>query len=237
MILATHGIIASGKIPSTLNNNIFSVYNAENNTNDYLGLKNGTPNGGLTYSTGKIGQSFNLNGTNSFVSLPDDSHNFTGDFTVSLWFNFNNNIPVSNLFSNFKESSGNYYGFRVAKDTTPLSNRFYFYIYNGTSTPSIIYYDSSYSQNIWYHFTLIRKSSISNNIYINGVNQALVRVVGNDSINPSYLTGQKINIGSIDTYGQYFDGKIDAFSTWNRALTSAEVLDLYNSGNGKQYPY
>jgi hypothetical protein len=30
--------------------------------------------------------------------------------------------------------------------------------------------------------------------------------------------------------------KIDALSVWDKTLTATEVSDLYNSGNGKQYP-
>ena len=30
--------------------------------------------------------------------------------------------------------------------------------------------------------------------------------------------------------------KIDTLSVWDKQLTAAEVTDLYNLGNGKQYP-
>jgi hypothetical protein len=30
--------------------------------------------------------------------------------------------------------------------------------------------------------------------------------------------------------------KLDAIGVWNRVLTATEVTELYNSGNGKQYP-
>src|SRR6202035_2479657 len=39
------------------------------------------------------------------------------------------------------------------------------------------------------------------------------------------------------SYQAYFDGDIDEVSIWNRALTSTEVSDLYNSGGGLQYPF
>ena len=39
------------------------------------------------------------------------------------------------------------------------------------------------------------------------------------------------------TYQEYFLGKLDAVSVWNRELTAADVTELYNSGTGKQYPY
>jgi len=37
--------------------------------------------------------------------------------------------------------------------------------------------------------------------------------------------------------GQFFKGIIDEVGIWNRALTSTEISELYNSGNGLQYPF
>ena len=84
MILSSLGVI-SGRGASSLNNGLFAAYNADNNANDSLGTYNGTPIGGLTYTTGKIGNAFNFNGTNAYVSLPNNSMNLTGDFTISIW--------------------------------------------------------------------------------------------------------------------------------------------------------
>jgi hypothetical protein len=56
---------------------LYAAYNADNNTNDALNTYNGTAIGGLTYSTGKINQAFQFNGTNSLVSLPTNSMKFT----------------------------------------------------------------------------------------------------------------------------------------------------------------
>ena len=30
--------------------------------------------------------------------------------------------------------------------------------------------------------------------------------------------------------------KVDAVNVWNKELTQSEITELYNSGNGKQYP-
>ncbi len=32
-------------------------------------------------------------------------------------------------------------------------------------------------------------------------------------------------------------GQVDELAIWNRALSAAEVTQLYNSGAGKQYPF
>ena len=41
---------------------------------------------------------------------------------------------------------------------------------------------------------------------------------------------------SVNTNERYA-GLMDEWGTWSRALTSDEVIELYNSGNGNQYPY
>lgn len=35
----------------------------------------------------------------------------------------------------------------------------------------------------------------------------------------------------------YFDGRIDALGIWRRVLSAAEITQLYNSGNGLEYPF
>ena len=72
---------------SSLKTSLFAAYNGESNANDSFGANNGTAVGGLTYTTGKIGNAFTFNGSNAYVSLPDNSLNFTGDFSISLWVN------------------------------------------------------------------------------------------------------------------------------------------------------
>jgi len=35
----------------------------------------------------------------------------------------------------------------------------------------------------------------------------------------------------------FFDGMVDECAVWTRALTGTEITELYNSGNGSQYPF
>ena len=72
---------------ASLTTSLYAVYKAESNANDSLGTYNGSAIGGVTYTTGKSGNAFTLNGTTSNVQLPDNSLNFTGDFSISIWIN------------------------------------------------------------------------------------------------------------------------------------------------------
>ena len=45
-----------------------------------------------------------------------------------------------------------------------------------------------------------------------------------------------LRLGRLTTAG-YFDGLTDEVGIWNRVLTSAEIVELFNGGAGKTYPF
>jgi len=45
----------------------------------------------------------------------------------------------------------------------------------------------------------------------------------------------KYGVSSVSEY-QANGNKIDAVNVWQKELTQSEITELYNSGNGKQYP-
>ena len=234
MILANHGIISSsgGLPPSTLLTNLYAVYKAENNANDSLGVYNGTAQGGLTYTTGKSGNAFTFNGTNAYVSLPNNSLNFTGDFSVSLWVN-RTTAAVCMIFNNWYNGATPY-GWYIYMVNGTIS----FLLGNGTAIP-ICNFNSTYSlaTNNWYLLT-VTKSATSAKLYLNGV-------LNNSSVLSSsiaYTTTHYPSIGAAkyDTGLPLFHmdngSRIDETNIWNKELTATEVTELYNSGTGKFYP-
>ena len=231
---------------STLNTGIYAAYNAENNVNDALNTYNGTAIGGLTYSTGKINQAFQFNGTNSYVSLPDNSMNFTGDFTISVWIYPTAGTPQI-IFNNIAYSSGTIHkGWQLAINNISgaQSGKITFSI-NTTPTNSTDWQFSttSLTNNSWNHVVIKRVSSVNTYCWVNGVSQAysLSGVGANITTNPVYHTTQYVVMGAgkqlSGTVGAYLanGSKLDAVNIWQKALTTSEITELYNSGNGKQY--
>lgn len=51
------------------------------------------------------------------------------------------------------------------------------------------------------------------------------------------VTSNQISFDKIGRSGSNINGTIDEVGIWNRALTSGEVTELYNSGVGLQYPF
>jgi hypothetical protein len=225
--------VMKGGSVSPLNTGLYAVYKAENNANDSLGTNNGTSFGGVTYTTGKSGNAFTLNGTNSYVSLPNSSgqFNFTGDFTVSAWINVPGYSKNQFIFCNYAAGSTYGYGWNFYLAT---NNRFQFELVNGsvigqyTTTTGV-------DANTWNHITVVRKVGQTPKIYLNGVLLSGSYTLGNTSILPGYTGSTLCKIGALTSGATtYFsDNKQDETIIWNRELTSTEVTEL----QAKYYPF
>jgi hypothetical protein len=234
MILANHGIISSsgGLPPSTLLTDLYAVYNAENNANDSFGTNNGTVQGGLTYAAGINGNSFVFNGTNAYVSLPNNSLNPGGDFSFSFWVKFNSVAPIYiNLIENYyAPSPSNRYGYNIYLQ----SGKIVFATYNGSVTNSV-QATSSLSINQWYNIVLSKKTSNVPKLYINGVIDNFSYFSGNISNNLVYNSLCKSLLGvDYDTsYNSFLNGSLDAIALWDKELTQTEITELQT----KFYPF
>jgi hypothetical protein len=224
---------------STLLTSIYGVWKGENNANDSLGTYNGTAQGGLTYTAGKSGNAFTFNGTNAYVSLPNNMFNsFTGDFSINLWVNIVENGTLQTLLACKAYDGTNAWGFSLFNIGTTR-----FDISNGTSTAvTLLEPGINNPYNTWYMITITRKASTGTKIYYNGT----LTASNTSTVNPVYNpTTNKCTIGAYDlTYPisvgvLYYCAngtKIDELNTWTKELTATDVTALYNSGAGKFYP-
>jgi hypothetical protein len=250
MILGINGIIA-GKALSPFYTNLRHVYKAQNNANDSFGTVNGTAQGGLVYASGKDGNAFKFNGTNAYVSVPNNSWNLVGDFSISLWL-YHTSSGGQEILSSFYylASPYTYVGWRLMLDNiTGQTNKIGFFIPKpGAASLAYTTWDyktTSLTLNAWNHIVIVRKSGIDSLAWVNGVSQAynLAQVNGGlKTEDPVYNSNVKCNIGVAGggtTFSLYMknNSMIDEVNLWNRQLTSTEITELYNSGSGKFYPY
>lgn len=239
MILSINGILAGkGSLPSTLLTNLYAVYKAENNANDSLSTYNGTAQGGLTYGVGKVGTAFQFNGTDSYVSFPTNSWNSTvgTDFSVSLWVNFTstaNQTLISNM-SLPSPSINNWSGWEIrlvgGQPTIHMWNN----AGDAVGAPGAVV-----STNTWYHIVATRKKGSRTRIYINGVLANTNTNTNDPLINGTYYPniGHLQYTSSAHYYYMASGSKIDSVNIWTKELSVTEVTELYNAGNGKQYPF
>lgn len=230
--------------PSPLLTSLYAVYKAESNANDSLGAYNGTAQGGLTYSAGKSGNAFTFNGTNAYVSLPNNSLKFTGNFSVSLWFYCKASSNTQTLINGYDYTGSLSGGWILGSFSTGYME---FQVYVNTQATSQSRYQVPFNtgtyNNQWVHITLTRVSSTSTKIYINGTEASGSFSKGSVADNPTYLTNCYSEIGGdFVTSGGLINPcdngtKIDEVNAWSKELTSTEVTELYNAGAGKFYPY
>jgi hypothetical protein len=197
---------------------------------DAYGSNNGTLMNGCTFTTGKIGKAFLFDGVNDYVALPNNILKKTGDFSFSVWVN-------ANVLSGNKAIFGTYfydgttYGWRLDFVNSGMN----FGIFGSSQVNLGI--TGTFNTGQWYNIVVTRKASTGTKVYINGT----LNVSNTSTINPNYATTQYTTIGATQyqpsTVTYYLNGKIDAVSVWDKELSATEVSDLYNSGNGKQYPF
>jgi len=232
-----------GAAVSSLLTGLYAVYKGESNASDSLGTYNGTAQGGLTYSGGKSGNAFTFNGTNAYVSLPNNSLNFTTDFSISLWFYVQITSNQMALINSHDYNGSTQSGWVLnAKGST---SELIFEVYTGggssTSRYSVSFNTSTYNGQ-WVNIVLTRKLSTNTKIYINGTLQSGTYLNGLAINNPTYGITCNVEIGADYRTGDGLQNicisgsKIDEVNVWTKELTSTEITDLYNSGTGKFYP-
>lgn len=224
---------------TTLNTGLVAVYKAESNANDSLVTYNGTAQGGLTYTAGKSGNAFTGNGTNAYVSLPDNSLNFTGDFSISIWINLQGvNADAQMLLSNIQINSNAtaFWGWELYVQSGTL----YIYFFDGTGS-----YDSFTTPLSPYYYSFAMYTvTISGNtvkLYLNGVlinTFTKTKTVTYTTTHYPSIGVRRSNYTSAPIQYYISNGtKIDEVNIWSKVLTATEVTELYNSGSGKFYPF
>lgn len=157
------------------------------------------------------------------------------DFTISLWVYLENNTNQQGLISKWNSNAVNerewamfflsgteVFRFAVSSDGT-LSNNV-----DSASTPAIEQF----------HHVVCWHDSVANTINMvvnNGATQSIGHSTGVHSIaaNPFWLGRIQLGVGDTDMDG----GRIDAVGVWNRVLTSDEISELWNSGDGLEPPF
>ena len=231
-VYAVYNADATGS--SSLKTSLVASYNGESNTNDSKGTNNGTAMGGLTYTTGKIGNAFNFNGTTGYVSLPDNSWNFTGTLSINIWAYLSSSTTNSVLYSNYYYSAGGRdYGFLLEHQS---NGNLRFYMQTSSNSPVILSTSYSGKYNSWKMITITKLQNGSLKMYIDGTSIATNNSTPDifyNSINYTSIAAARY-LGT--TYGYLENnGKIDALNIWQKSLTQSEITELYNSGNGAQY--
>ena len=220
-----------------LNTGLFGIWNGNGNTNDSYSTLNGTATGGLTYSVGKNGNAFTFNNSaTTMVSFPINSWTTGDNFSFSLWFNVTSLTTASQaLISNYgyTNSPVSYFGWGLRVSTAGLTFQ------RLVGTGAIEEYSSgTVTANQWYHVVITRNGSVTK-VYLNGdLVGGKYSNVATAYSNTVPRIGLRMDTATTNAVWPMTNGsKIDEVNLWTKALTDDEAKLLYNSGNGKYYPF
>lgn len=216
--------------------NLVSYWRMESNFNDSKGSNTGTAQGGATTTStnAKFGQSSITNGSSQYISIVDDaSLKPAGSFSLSVWV-YVSSVAVNNCVFSTAYFDGTYnYGFWINIQFTSIAR----FTMGKGSTVGQANCDSisTISLNTWYHLVAVYDSTAQlQKIYLNG---KLENSVARTS-NANYSTSNYANIGvrnSNGTYVHYFNGMIDDLSLFSKALSSKEVMEIYEGKSAGEY--
>lgn len=226
----------SGKCkPTGLNPaaNQIAWFAGDGDTRDFIGLNpNGILRGDTNYRVGKVGQSFNLDGSGDYIEVPADAdHRPATQLTAEGWFKFNN-------LNNFPHLVG--LGLRGSD-----RNSYVMWFGNGNirigysdSGSNFIFYDTGFVPNsgTFYHLAMALNTDDAGanantfKLYVNGAQVFSGAAAGSIyyDANPYPLTiGADINN---DVPDFPLNGQIDEVSLYSRALSAPEIAAIYNAG-------
>lgn len=190
----------------------------------------GTTVNSPTWVSGQVYNAVSLNGSNQYVTIPDAaSLRLTGPFTISIWVKFAV-LPATNQETMLVEKFGtNQPNYMLALDegwfTGP--NQLLFGFDDGTFWHWVTATSTVYTGQ-WYDLTgVLDLTSETLNLYVNGT---LINSQSNNYLlgPPDSGSGNPVTIGSWPGFS-HLNGALDDVRIYNRALSPAEVLALYNA--------
>jgi hypothetical protein len=218
--------------------NLVAYYNMEGNSTDVVAAQNGTDTA-ITYSSanGKINQGAGMNGTSSYIYLPDSAKG-GNSMALSMWFYLtSSSYAGDNLYS---ESLDAYFNIFVNGGGVIGMNQ----QTTGATYASFTSAGGLFTDHQWVH-VVAQYDSVTGylSVYVNNVQVINVfrggnQVYGNGA--PNQANDNCIGVYAYfngTLFGGFFPGNIDEVGIWNRALSSSEITQLYNSGSGLTYPF
>jgi hypothetical protein len=208
-------------------------------TADVSGLSHpGTLVNTPTWGAGKYGQGLTLNGTNSYVNIPD--HNdFTLDptqsYTWSLWIKNASFKEWSTVWSQTASNTAFFYFYAHTTtdvDGGPVTNGISVYWWSGNNRVGAHSSNNVLTAGTWSYVTVTYDASQAQNnrfsIYVNGVDVTVRTDVSSSgtlaSINPT-----NIRIGANAPFGEFLSGSVDEVRYYKRLLSAAEIQTDMNT--------
>jgi len=215
--------------------NFINISSANTNTNlSAAGLVNGTYKAYAVDTAGNLSSAssnsvnvvtdfaLNFDGTNGYVSIPDDPFSNNNTFTIQAWLK-----PEAANDGAFHGILGLQDGKRKPSLWVSTGGDLHYDSYKGAVRYSGTISDGNnrfFTSGEWVHVGWTNDGS-NYKFYKNG--NLVATEIAPDTFHA--LESQGYQIGKVDNY---FEGQIDEVAIWDVALSSVVITALYNSGNG-----
>jgi hypothetical protein len=181
----------------------------------------GTLLNGAAYVAGKVGNAVNLDGTNDHVSLPSGVVNGLTEFTAAAWVYLDTSTNWARVFD-FGTGATSYM-FLTPRNGNDGFLRFSITT-GGPATQQRIDTTQVFPTGVWKHVAVTLAGGVGV-LYLDGVevgrNSAMTLTPASLGLTTQNYVGRSQFAGD-----PYLDGRVDDLRIYNRALSTAEVVDL-----------
>ena len=213
--------------------NLIAYYKLDGNCRDSVNIYDGIPNN-ITFVDGKIGECAQTNGNSQYISLPNEvSVKGRTQVSYSGWC-FIESTPNKDFYivTEIANSSG-YTRASFGVNTSLLPFAVARTVATGdTGSVQKVTGTSPMSTGTWYFLCAVFDLSNGNIIlYVNGVAVGSLDVTASSFVNAN---PHRIRLFDFAESGSG-SVRVDEVGIWSKALSAAEVSELYNNGAGKTY--
>lgn len=233
-------------MPGRIREGLVALWPGEGNGNDSIGNNPATAVGALNYTAGKRGRGFFFDGDSGYLIIQANEALDVGKadgFTFAAWvcpatvaqdmliFEFERELGTSNgsdvgmelaIHQATIEGRGTGCLYANVKDVQDASHVF-------TSPPNLL------RLGIWQHVALTYdKATGIGTIYQDGKAVALSNLgtFSPQTSFPNLLLGAKTTYNTVLNPGNLYDGRLDEFAVYSRALSAEEIQAIYLEENG-----
>jgi RHS repeat-associated protein len=205
---------------------------ANGDTTDRIYGHNAELKNGASFTTGKVGQGFNLNGVGAWVNVPDApclNFGIDNDLTIECWIRASGNAASMPIVNKVGTVTGRLQGYRLDLQNGKLQFSLY-----GSAGLDIFLAATDLRDNSFHHVAVTVHGEWVGGVklYVDG-NQVST-IFGGSALHGDLSNTEELWLGKDrvpNNPPHFFSGIIDELSIYQCALSSDDISRIFNAGN------
>lgn len=201
-----------------------------NDVNDSKASYTLTNNNSVTFAVAKYGNGADLgsSNTNKNLVVSSDLGITNGPCSISAWVKLNTEIGSGYYYFVNKEDAGTLVNYQLRYNYNSGTRRLEFVRGRVNVQSDLVSHNITLGTSNFYHL-VVTYDGTNVKGYVDGV---YINQQASSGDGTSTGAVDELNIGSLRSSASYASAIIDDVAVWGRALTDAEVLQLYQTGTG-----